>query len=279
MSFGSRLKEKREALGITQPQLAQMLGVSKGAIGNWETDVNSPRTTLLYDLFDILNCDANYLFQDETRELYKNEATPDEFENIIKKYRFISDYSPDGIKIVDTILNREYAIAEQLHRQTERIKELETAGGDSETKVRFIQYYQRLASAGSGQIVFDNLPTEQIAIPDIPKYRKVSYAIGVNGRSMEPMYHNGETLLVEKTNEIEVGEIGIFMVNGESYVKKLGENELVSVNDDYGNIPLCEGCRCMGRVIDRYMSERERSAMEVGLHALQNALSGNEMIG
>ena len=42
MSFGTRLKEKREALGITQPQLAEMLNVSKGAIGNWETDVNSP---------------------------------------------------------------------------------------------------------------------------------------------------------------------------------------------------------------------------------------------
>ena len=32
MSFGSRLKEKRESLNITQPQLAEMLGVSKGAI-------------------------------------------------------------------------------------------------------------------------------------------------------------------------------------------------------------------------------------------------------
>ena len=82
MSFGTRLKEKREALGITQPQLAEMLNVSKGAIGNWETDVNSPRATLLYDLFDILHCDANYLFQDETRELYENEASPEEFENI-----------------------------------------------------------------------------------------------------------------------------------------------------------------------------------------------------
>ena len=81
MSFGSRLKEKRESLNITQPQLAEMLGVSKGAIGNWETDVNSPRATLLYDLFDILHCDANYLFQDEMRDLkYKDKATPEEFE-------------------------------------------------------------------------------------------------------------------------------------------------------------------------------------------------------
>ena len=40
MSFGTRLKARREQLGITQPQLAEMLGVSKGAIGNYETDAN-----------------------------------------------------------------------------------------------------------------------------------------------------------------------------------------------------------------------------------------------
>lgn len=111
MSFGTRLKEKRESLGITQPQLAEMLGVSKGAIGNWETDVNSPRATLLYDLFDILHCDANYLFQDETRELYKDEASPEEFENIIKKYRNLDDYGRETINI---ILQRETARVQQI---------------------------------------------------------------------------------------------------------------------------------------------------------------------
>ena len=87
MSFGSRLKEKRESLGITQPKLAEMLGVSKGAIGNWETDVNSPRAAMLYDLFKILHCDANYLFQDNASSIYRKEASPEEFENIIQKYK------------------------------------------------------------------------------------------------------------------------------------------------------------------------------------------------
>lgn len=115
MSFGSRLKEKRESLNITQPQLAEMLGVSKGAIGNWETDVNSPRATLLYDLFDILHCDANYLFQDEMRDLkYKDKATPEEFENIIKKYRDLDDH---GRKMVDFTLEEEYKRSKSLAEQ------------------------------------------------------------------------------------------------------------------------------------------------------------------
>lgn len=105
MSFGSRLRDKRKELGITQPALAEKLGVSQSAIGSWETDVNSPRATLLYDLFDILHCDANYLFQDETKQLYKNEASPEEFENIIKKYRELDDHGKD---MVDTVLQKEF---------------------------------------------------------------------------------------------------------------------------------------------------------------------------
>lgn len=116
MSFGSRLKDKRKELGITQPELAKLLGVSQSAIGSWETDTNSPRATLLYDLFDILHCDANYLFQDETRALYKNEATPEEFENIIKKYRDLDDH---GREMVDFTIEKEYERSTALAKQTD----------------------------------------------------------------------------------------------------------------------------------------------------------------
>lgn len=114
MSFGSRLKDKRKELGITQPELAKLLGVSQSAIGSWETDTNSPRATLLYDLFDILHCDANYLFQDETRSLYKDKATPEEFENIIKKYRNLDDH---GREMVDFTLEKEYERSQALTGQ------------------------------------------------------------------------------------------------------------------------------------------------------------------
>ncbi|WP_342979586.1 MULTISPECIES: helix-turn-helix transcriptional regulator [unclassified Ruminococcus] len=105
MSFGSRLRDKRKELGITQPELAEKLGVSQSAIGSWETDVNSPRATLLYDLFDILQCDANYLFQDEAKQLYKDEASPEEFEKLVKKYRELDSHGKD---MVDTVLQKEY---------------------------------------------------------------------------------------------------------------------------------------------------------------------------
>ena len=68
---------------------------------------------------------------------------------------------------------------------------------------------------------------------------------------MEPVYCDGDMLLVEMTEYIDIGEIGIFSVDNECYVKKLGENELISLNPNCKNIPLNETAHCMGKVIDK----------------------------
>lgn len=64
MSIGSRLKEARLRRGLTQEDLAKAVGVTKGAIGNYETGVSSPKEAVLIKLMNILGIDANYLYQD-----------------------------------------------------------------------------------------------------------------------------------------------------------------------------------------------------------------------
>lgn len=71
MSFQTRLKERREALGLKQSELGAMLGVHGNAISNYETGFSSPKADILYKMFDALKCDANYLFQDEMKEIKK----------------------------------------------------------------------------------------------------------------------------------------------------------------------------------------------------------------
>ena len=41
---------------------------------------------------------------------------------------------------------------------------------------------------------------------------------------MEPLYNDGDILLIEPTCEISIGEIGIFNVNGLAYVKVLSDD-------------------------------------------------------
>lgn len=253
MSFGTRLKEKREALGITQPQLAEMLNVSKGAIGNWETDVNSPRATLLYDLFDILHCDANYLFQDETRELYENEASPEEFENIIKKYRLIAEYSPDGAVVVDTVLDREYAIAEKLREQKEQLekaRKMDMEVAEEIVPTRLWAYYGKIAAAGTS-VEFSDMIAGTKEYPINEMNQNADYVIGVNGDSMEPEYYDGDIVFVEKTTHVSNGDVGIFQKDNNIYIKKAGENGLVSLKAGYPIITSEDGVRVLGKVLGK----------------------------
>jgi len=73
MSFGSRLKQKRKEKGLKQSELGKLLGVTGSAIANYENNFSSPKADILYKVFDVLQCDANFLFQDEM----KNSPTPE----------------------------------------------------------------------------------------------------------------------------------------------------------------------------------------------------------
>ena len=74
MSIGSRIKEARLSKGLKQEDLAKLIGVTKGAVGNYEADYSSPKDIVLYKIFEVLNVDANYIFQDNIKN--KNPPPP-----------------------------------------------------------------------------------------------------------------------------------------------------------------------------------------------------------
>lgn len=231
VSFGEKIKSARKAKGFTQKQLAAKINAAHNSISDWENNKNKPDPDTIELLCGVLEITPNYLLA----------ASPEDFSPkdklLVRRY---NDLDTLGQSHVDAVLQWE----------TERVQQIQqTASAPAAT--RMINYYYRLASAGTGQIIFDMPPTKRIEIPAIPEYRKADYAIGVNGNSMEPVYHDGDTLLVEMTDRVEIGEIGIFLVNGESYVKERGEDELRSLNPKSKNIPLNEDARCLGRVIGK----------------------------
>lgn len=227
MGIGKRIKEARENLGLTQTELGELIGVTGSAITNYEKETSHPKESIMYKLFEALNVDANYLFQDVVNIPKKvNDVTLSEFEHI-KKYRILDSHGRD---LVDMVLNKETERMETLEKESQKdSKPLEFPTLDSEQPTRTLNYYQRLASAGTGQIVFDDVPVDLIEIPDIPEYNRVKYAIGVNGDSMEPLYYDGDILLVEPMPDVRVDDIGIFIVDGESLVKKRGKKSLISL--------------------------------------------------
>ncbi|MCR0329935.1 XRE family transcriptional regulator [[Clostridium] innocuum] len=117
-----------------------------------------------------------------------------------------------------------------------------------------VPYYGHVASAGTGQYVFDDIPPEMIEIENEMDNMQVDFAIGVNGDSMDPTYHDGDTLLIKKQSDINTGEIGIFMINGEAFVKELGDGVLISHNKKYKDIRINDSVICLGKVISKHIS-------------------------
>ena len=68
---------------------------------------------------------------------------------------------------------------------------------------------------------------------------------------MEPTYYDGQTVLIKKQNQIQIGEIGLFVIDGEAYIKQLGKNKLISHNKNYDDIHFNENMNilCVGKVL------------------------------
>lgn len=256
--FSETLKQLRIDAGYTQKQVYEMIGVPQSTFSSWEVGKSEPSADVLlklckiYGVNDILSA-FGYDGYNEDGSICLNMREID----IVEKYRTLDD---DGRKHIDYELNREASRVKQLQDLHSQLENRPAALIDfpihPDTPERYIQYFYSV-SAGTGQVIFDDAYSDRIVIPDIPKYRRVAYAVKVTGHSMEPLYFDGDNLLVEPTCEIQVGEIGIFNVDGQAYVKKLGDGELISLNKGYDNIPLTEGARCMGRVVDRFSIETD----------------------
>ncbi len=105
----------------------------------------------------------------------------------------------------------------------------------------------KIACAGNG-FYFDDIPTDTIEAPYLPG---ADFIIGVNGDSMEPTYKDGDLVYVEKKQIIEIGEIGVFILNNECFIKEAGEDGLISHNKKYDLIPGTEKIQCIGKVLGK----------------------------
>lgn len=73
-------------------------------------------------------------------------------------------------------------------------------------------------SAGPGEFLdedgFEMIQFPKSAIPD-----GADFGVRVNGDSMEPVYQNDQIVWVKRTETIQPGEVGVFICNGEGYLK------------------------------------------------------------
>lgn len=93
-------------------------------------------------------------------------------------------------------------------------------------------------SAGVGEFL-DEGGFEMIRFPKSAVPVGADFGVRVNGDSMEPVYHDGQIVWIEKTDTLRPGEVGVFVCNGEGYLKvydlcEPSEKDLEDYTDSYG---------------------------------------------
>ena len=232
MSFvGAQIKKYRNIKGMTQQDIANALGESSGrVIYNWEKGIGRPDCDKLARLCDLLEVSADELIGCKSMA---DRPTATEW-NTLQKYRALDEH---GKEVVDYMIDSEYKrVATLLRKPKSRMLKMD--------------YYTLPASAGTGNFL-DSEFAEELLVPENAEAEQADFVISVGGDSMEPTYHDGDKVFIEKCDSVDIGEVGIFVVNGEAYIKELGNHKLISYNEKYKPIPLTENdsVYCCGRVI------------------------------
>lgn len=240
MSFGQRLRERRRELGISQGELARALGVSLSAVSNYENGQNAVREDVLLKLFQVLDVDPNYLYQDALTG--RSFVCSAEEEALVQKYRKLATPGRQTLHAVADALGAYQA-------------DLEEAAPPQE--VRQIPLYRCPAAAGLAAPVFGEDFDYIDVTGSVP--RGAELAVRIQGDSMEPWIGDGSVVYVNH-DPLQSGDVGIFCVDGamvcKQYVRDgLGMVYLFSLNRRRADadilLPPSSGrsLACFGRVI------------------------------
>lgn len=225
-TLGERIKESRLNARLSQSQLAKAVHCGSGAvISNWENDVNKPDAEKLVMLCDRLQVSASYLLGYSGRSMQDELFSPSEVERI-KKYRDLDDH---GKRMVDFVLE-EYANRTQV----------DTPSPKARKTCVVLPFACNLATAGGGfDLGFDAF--EELQVPETPTTRRSDFAVRVSDNSMEPLFYDGDILLVKKQDSLDYGQIGIFTINNMGYVKRYQADRLESINPDCDDVFVSDG--------------------------------------
>lgn len=228
--LGSKLSELRKARKMSQQEVAKLVSVgsdpiSNRAVSKWETGDTLPNAEQFLALCRI------YDIRDVLSTFLGMEGPNDEGLNSLNKL---------GRERVDEYISLLKESPEFSYKQRViRIK-------------RQMPLYDLPASAGTG--VF--LDSDSYTLIDVDETvpENANLAVRISGDSMTPLYTDGQIVYVRQQPDLKPGEIGIFVLNGEAYCKKLetdGGIKLISLNPNYKPIKVKYSyeLRVIGKVV------------------------------
>lgn len=218
------LKKRRLEKNLSQVEIAEMLNINKSSYSSWESGRAKPNNKNLAALAKILDVDITY---------------------------FESEYN-----IVNNFLQLNTANQQKAEEYVEEIMQ-------SQQSNKVIQLFpvpvlsEVALSAGFGESLFDEYETETVYSDE----EQLGYDIAtwISGKSMEPIYQDGEVALIRSSGFDYDGAVYALSWNDSVFIKKLYREKegfrMVSLNDKYPDkfIPYEDEPRIVGKVVGHFM--------------------------
>ena len=238
MQYGEIIRRRRTALGLNQAELAERVGVSRNTVAGWETNHSRPDLGTLPALCRALKISLNAFFGLEKKRTAEENRVLEVFSELEAQDRESILWQMEALR------NRR---AEQ-RRMNEPVQI---------PKVVTLFRNELGAAAGFGAALGEAQGEKMVLLADRDTER-ADEVITVCGRSMEPTFYDGDQVLVQHTKELREGEIGIFLVDNEGYIKEYRKDGLHSHNPEFRTMTFHEdqSVRCIGRVIGRVKEEQ-----------------------
>ena len=257
MDYIERIKKLKNERKITNERLSELTGIPLGTLSKILAGISdSPKLVNIVAIADALGCTLDYIVSGVSENTNNYTLSNEEIE-LVESFRALDSHSRElAMLVVKKELERnEHSAPERstviIPRESvaKKISYMNAAGSLAR---RTIPVYAMPVSAGVG-VYLDDTTAEEISIPDNEKTAACDFALRVSGNSMEPIYHSGDLVLVEDCDSVEVGELGIFVLDGDGFFKKFGGDRLISLNPEYADILIKNFTEavCCGRVIGK----------------------------
>lgn len=267
MSFEyiERIKQIKNEKKITNDELSRLSGIPLGTLSKLLAGLSdSVKLSNMIAICDALGCSLDYIVSGIPENT--NNFTLDGNEiRLIEEYRRLDNHGKELLMLVagkerERVSSTEYPQASASLPSFKRETPVVTApiigrykeSGAGRVTKRSIPLYDLPVSAGIGEYL-DGDAAETVTVSVTESTSGADFALRISGNSMEPKYHDGDVLLVQNAEGVEVGESGIFVLDGAGYFKVYGGDCLISLNPEYGRIMLkdFENVSCIGKVLGR----------------------------
>lgn len=266
MEFYKILEDIMSEKNMSIPDVSRATGISDSTLRSIiNRKTKSASLEVAFKISKGLNVSLERLNGDAKIESKKLNFFLESFEiDHIKNYRDLDDY---GRNTIDLLLERELDRYNQFKQQQadQQKTELQYTKEESEEqpelyarrirrggvannappipkkehKMTKLNHFEGAYGAGGGQIN-DNatMITIEVSEDDVPEGADTT--IDIAGDSMEPTLSNGDVVYVQHTNQLEIGDIGVFYLDGQNFIKEYGGDELISHNPEYAPIQISE---------------------------------------